>query len=75
MLSVPNSQLFMVSPPSGVKKESFLSTFKEGNDSSENGESLVIGDLTIFPNFFSPLFHFEDTKLFQILHGSVFKKQ
>jgi len=43
MLLVPYSQLFVLSPPSAVKKESLSSISKEGNDSSESGESLVIG--------------------------------
>ena len=43
MLLVPYSQLFVLSPPSAVKKESLSSMDKEGVDSSESGESLVIG--------------------------------
>jgi hypothetical protein len=39
----------MLSPPSAVKKESLSSMDKEGDDSSESGESLVIGES------FSPL--------------------
>jgi hypothetical protein len=43
MLLVPDSHVFVLSPPSAVKKESLSSMDKEGVDSSESGESLVIG--------------------------------
>jgi hypothetical protein len=44
-----SSSSTLLPPPSAVKKESLSSMDKEGDDSSESGESLVIGES------FSPL--------------------